>query len=204
MSAKWEVLGIREIQWRLNRLVQDNRVFKRIMRSALGQGGTVFVRFLRSYIIPRPPKVSGGGRDAKGQFKRKSRRQPSNLASIKRSVGKRFKLQKRDGYFDMIVGFNVGKKRKQADPNKEGKSGPNDAVPHAHFLPLGTDDRWSGFSTMQKGKRGEFVRLDGKQIVYRGRVQKIEFVPQAFAAGNDAARAKITQTIDLKLQQMWN
>lgn len=97
--------------------------------------------------------------------------------SIKRAIGRKNKRYKRGHLQFAKAGVAVGGAKKKG-------------APHAHLLALGTDHRYAGFSSRQKGSRGEYVRTQGA-IAYRGQLEQLTFVRDGLAAADDAAMAKI-------------
>ncbi|HCS53285.1 HK97 gp10 family phage protein [Rubinisphaera sp.] len=104
--------------------------------------------------------------------------------SIKKAIGRRNKKNRRHGFHEAKAGIHVGK-----------KSG----APHAHLIGLGTDHRYAGFSSRQKGYRGE-ARRTGSAIAYRGRIEANDFIKRGLESANSEVLSKIAQEFERQLE----
>ena len=121
MSTQIVVTGIAELDLALARL--DDRTQRRIARPAISRGLT----FLKRKIRKNAPVGPTG--------------------SLKKSIGTRFKKDRRKGMTSGKVGIDVGKKAKdQSEVN----------APHGHLVALGTQQR----ATASGANRGKMPKND--------------------------------------------
>lgn len=170
-----EIVGSQRLRNKLSKLADKD--IRRIDRNALNKGMTVIQKGIKSEI-------------------------PSGQKDLKKTIGKRFKKNRRKGLKEAKVGAGVGKKKKQ-------KEGAKDQW-YLFLLLTGTAERFNRFKESSGGgssrdKRGRFVSGSGKKPLrrprYTGRIVKMYAVPKGFAKTESLAKEVMRMSLESGIEK---
>lgn len=144
--------------------VKDS-VRKRIMRGTVNRALVIVASEIRKSV---PPAKTPG----------------HTMRRIKKSVGSRPFKAKVDRYSGK-AGLRVGTRQMTDENGRRIRTPRGKDAPHAHFIPLGTEDRYT------------------KSGAFRGRVRPRGFVPQAYARAQPKAVQEMEKRFNKAVKREW-